>query len=447
MSIETIPKLGAFIANAPAALGHTAYAQRPLLAAVTVAVFLARLVAGWYRRRCRSREAAQAVWLQITPPAALPRDAGVDFARSLAGLLGRTRRRPWAARSVALEFVATDAGTRIGVFVPPGLSVRAITDMIVGAWPGATVEPTTPPELAGRGGVCAHEIMPRAGAWSPLLDPGRRTHGPLATIDTPDPLGHMLTVLAERSPGQTALVQVIVSAQRDTGTTRPVSARLTLAFCGLAWSLLKDLTGILLPGHSSASPGQQTGADLDPVTAAWQREVVAKKAARPHLRVSVRVAICGSVPARYLRGQVERITNGFDPVLTAGDGLLTRRARHARAATTTRTPGAVFVATAPELAALWHLPAHGGVYGVPVNPARARTAQPIVARRPHPTSKPTTIPTAAASTASTPPEAVCAPTESTAKQPLRLPLPDICQRTHGNPAHPNPIRPHTGGTR
>ncbi|MBF6131147.1 hypothetical protein [Nocardia brasiliensis] len=108
-----------------------------------------------------------AVWVKITPPAHLPPEASVRFARSLAGVLHRTRRYGWRLRYVACEFVATDTGMGLGVWVPPAISPKAVIAAVTGAWPGARAVVSAVPDVSGGGVVRGREVLPRGGEWSP----------------------------------------------------------------------------------------------------------------------------------------------------------------------------------------------------------------------------------------------------------------------------------------
>ncbi|GAB2540915.1 hypothetical protein [Nocardia heshunensis] len=326
------------------------------------------------RNRLRRKEAERAVWVAITPPARWPADAGERFARSLAGLCRRTHRHALWARCVACEFVATDAGTQVGLWVPPALTARTVITAVIGAWPGAQATVTAPPSLIeGTGGLAAREVLPRGGEWSPVVAPssgwGR------AGADLVDPLGQVLTVLAERGPGEVASVTIIVAAHRGTGTGRPALRALdaVLAF-------LQDVLREAMRGGASPSPRPAATVPVDPVAAVRYRNVVAKKASGPHLRVTVRVAVSGRVPARYLRHEARLIADGYDAVATDGDGLITRRVRRPAHKVALRRPGTGFVVTVAEFGALWHLPTGSATYGIDTNPARSRRPHRDIAR-------------------------------------------------------------------
>jgi|GEM_PF-3947000 len=356
------------------ALPRAALAHWPLLTVLTaVAAFVCGLAA-LRMRRWREDEAARAVWLQITPPARLPRDGAEKFARSVEGVLHRTRRLGWAARHLAFEFVATDAGVSAGVWVPPAVSARTITELVRAAWPGARVTEVAVPEIGGRGGVVGREIVPRAGAWHPLIAPGEAIR---TTVDrdTPDGLNQVLAALSERQSGETAVVQVIVAAHREAGEWGRLARGGARAVVNLA-----DFA--LTIHHTTPSTHHQRTTDTagNPVAAARRQAEATKKNSGPHLRVTVRAAVAGPVPARYRRGAAGRIAGGFDSIVTGGAGLSAWRVRGAGWRVDARRPGRVFMATMRETAALWHLPASSGVYGIDTSPARSHRPRHDIAR-------------------------------------------------------------------
>lgn len=117
MNIARVQELGVWISRAPDHFWRVGRGRCSWPSGVmAVALWLA---AGALLRWYRAGEAAEAVWVAISPPARLPRDGGEKFAWSVAGLLGRTRRFGWASRHLVLELVATDAGIIVGVWVPP----------------------------------------------------------------------------------------------------------------------------------------------------------------------------------------------------------------------------------------------------------------------------------------------------------------------------------------
>ncbi|MFI7003633.1 hypothetical protein [Nocardia sp. NPDC050175] len=316
----------------------------------------------------RASDSEQAVWVRITPPAHLPPDASVRFARSLAGVLHRTRRYGWRPRYVACEFVAVDSVMGLGVWVPPAISPQAVIAAVTGAWPGARAVVTAVPDVSVLGGVRGREVRPRGGEWSPVVEPSSAASGVRAGVDTVDPLGQVLTMLAGRGRGEAGCVQVIVSAQRGTRSGRPALRALD-ALLAFGQEMGQEFTRIN-GGTSAGAPPRTT--PVDPVEAVRSRAIVAKKASGPHLRVTVRVAVAGPAPTWQHRAQVALIAGGYDAVATAGDGLITRRVYRSAVKVGSRRPGAGFVATVAELGALWHIPADAALYGIDTTDARIR---------------------------------------------------------------------------
>ncbi|WP_405164972.1 hypothetical protein OG203_07620 [Nocardia sp. NBC_01499] len=329
----------------------------------------------------RESDSEKAVWVRITPPAHLPPDAGVRFARSLAGVLHRTRRYGWRLRYVACEFVAVDSVMGLGVWVPPAISPQAVIAAVTGAWPGARAIVTVVPDVSTLGGVRGREVVPRGGEWSPVVDPSSPT-AVRAGADTVEPLGQVLTMLTGRGRGEGGCVQVIVSAQRGTRSVRPAMRALD-AVLAFGQELGEEFTR-MNRSSSAGAPPRVTPAAVDPVEAVRSRAVVAKKAAGPHLRVTVRVAVAGPAPARQHRSQVVLIAAGYDAVATAGDGLITRRVHRAAVKVGARRPGAGFAVTVAELGALWHIPADAAVYGIRTTDARTRAPHHDLPRLPSP---------------------------------------------------------------
>lgn len=318
----------------------------------------------------RRSDTRAAVWVKITPPGHLPPEASVRFARSLAGVLHRTRRYGWRPRYVACEFVATDTGLGLGVWVPPAISPKAVIAAVTGAWPGARAVVSAVPDVSGGGVVRGREVLPRGGEWSPVVEPSKSAVPVRAGTDAVDPLGQVLAMLAGRAPEETGCVQVIVAAQRGTDSGRP-ALRLLDAVVSFVEEMGREFTR-MNASASAGAPRRVAPAAVDPVAAVRSRAIVAKKACGPHLRVTVRVAVAGSAPARLYRAQAGLIADGFDAVATAGDGLITRRVYRPAVKVAARRPGTGFVATVAELGALWHIPADAAVYGIGTTDARTR---------------------------------------------------------------------------
>lgn len=372
--------------------------------------------------RARAVAAVRAVWVEITPPARVPVDGAPALWRALAGLLSRTRPRSarhrlvgvgwwvrrWMPRQLVVEFVATTAGVRVGVWVPPTVDADAVAALVARCWPGARATLTAPPTLTGPdrrpaaarlvGGVSAVHVAARGGTWAPLLDPSRAPRE-LRTGEV-DPLHGVLETLADRRPGQTAVVQLVVAAhpdrrhpQRHRGVSGLVVAMLT-GLLRLAAALLIEIVDITT--HHGPRPSATTGpghhpkappASEDPVEAARRRDLAAKQARGPHLRATLRLAVTttgrGSRDDRA--AAVVGLVNCYDQAAPAAR-LYTRPVRRAARAVAGRraAPRAGLLLTVAEAAALWHLPADPGRYGIRDAPARVRRPRRDLPRlRPH----------------------------------------------------------------
>ena len=401
------------------------------------------------RRRYRTGE--RAVWLQVTPPAQLPAEAGSALWRLLSGVLRRSHggwSGWWAPPPrLALEWWADAAGVRPGVWVPETIRAATVADAIRRAWPGATVTETHPPVWyqppPGR-----YDLAPTGSRWTPLLDSTRagsaRGTGPTAASE--EPLRAVLTALAERRPGEQACVQLVLTAHRGplsgvgavvaggspaTGLARllrAVTPSLLGTLAGSIAFLVLGLLDLFTPGRSTVSRGPISRGNArgvqthsgsaradhvsDPVAAAASKAIDAKRAAGPHLHATLRVAVNtptrAHTPARQRHGRIRAarpiaaglaadIAAGFDLVTTAphsGSGLRARWHSYSEPFLL-RTPGTGFMATVAELAALWHLPAEPARYRLPDPTAALRTpgmALPRATLRPptNPTTNPTT---------------------------------------------------------
>jgi len=322
-------------------------------------------------------------------------------------------------RTLVVEFVATTAGVRVGVWVAPTLDAEEVAALVARCWPGARTALTTPPVLTGpdprgatggvsggaSGGVSAVHVMARGGPWAPLLDPSRAPRE-LRTGEV-DPLHGVLETLAERRPGQTAVVQLIVAAHSDRHhghhdgqRHRSVGGLVAAALTGLlrlAAALLFEIVDIMTHGpHPSATTGagqhpKVPSTSEDPVQAARRRDLAAKQGRGPHLRATLRLAVTttgrgGRGPRNDRAGTVDGLVNCYDQAAPAAR-LYTRPVRRAARAVTGRRTGparAGLLLTVAEAAALWHLPADPGRYGIRDAPARVRRPRRDLPRlRPH----------------------------------------------------------------
>lgn len=375
--------VGGFLCDPASPLDHWSSMLRslwqvwwPVLVVVVAVLVLAGIAATLVRRAAWRRAAASARWLEIRPPARSPTEAAWNFWQAIAGILNRTRRHTLAPKILAMEFVATAETTRVGIWVPTALSVRAVTGAVTSAWPGAQTTVTDPPVLTDAPRLDAVEVTPRDGQWTPLFGTDRRR----SDAHTDEPLAHLLTVLAARRHGETGCVQVIVTAHRR--VPAPLAGglvpRAMVALLAAPFRVLLGVVDLFWSPRGAVCGNRSSGGREaeDPVVTARQRAVEAKKARGPHLRITIRVSLISQHAAASTRGRPRRntvaaIAGGFDRVAHATDLTLTRSHR-AKGHASTRRPGRGFIATVNELAMLWHLPAHAAYYNIAQTPARSR---------------------------------------------------------------------------
>ena len=279
--------------------------------------------------------------------------------------------------------------------------------------PGARIIPAAGPVWPTTG-VSAVELVPRGGIWAPVLDPTVATLLAHATR-TPDngsggerePLRLLYALLAARTPGDQAVVQVVVRAHHGTrdralgagrggggvgaGVLDGLARTLLLLAHGVALlvtllgrELLELLTAPTAAHTAGARDGRRsqlrtgTRAGGDAVAAAHRAARDTKRANGPHLRVTLRLGLAtrsrGPAGAAARRRRLRELVGGFDLVTTP---LHTRtRHRHPGRLLADRPLGAWFVATTTELAGLWHLPAEPVRYRLPAATARDRAPVP-----------------------------------------------------------------------
>ncbi|MGH3869546.1 MAG: hypothetical protein ACRDQ4_26270 [Pseudonocardiaceae bacterium] len=351
----------------------------PLLAAVAVAALTVGALLALGARRARVAAAGRASWVEITPPAVMPAEGAHGLWRALAGLLSRTRRYGLAPRHLAVEFVADATGMRVGVWVPPALSASSVAQAIGRCWPGAraTIIRTPPTVSGGDGGgrVTAAHVMPRGGAWAPLVDPTRTARRQTGEVDG---LHSALAALAERGEGERACVQLVVSRAATIGRgrgDRALWARIVLGILRAPFVVFLAVADVLFTrGSATSRPNATTSSTPDdPAVAARRKAVEAKQAHGPHLHATLRLALCSPVSRGLRRRAVNALVNGYDLASPAAT-LYTRPARRARRLVQ-RRPGRGrdrFVITLDEADALWHLPDEPAQYGITDATARIR---------------------------------------------------------------------------
>jgi hypothetical protein len=373
------------------------------------------------RRRAARWEADAGRWWEITSPSRPTPGSAVSVWQAIGGVLRRTDRHGRLPRRVALEILAapaapTDTGAlgagsvRVGVWVPPGMPGVTLVAALRAALPGAVITPTEagspwPSTVSAAGkarAVSVVELRPAGGVWAPLLDPAANPRpgtggsggvgGGAGGWGSPrgeaEPLRAVFAALARcaaaQRTGDVSGVQVVVRATRTTGVAllagaggRGLAGGLVGVLARAGSVLALELLDVFTPGRAATGVRGSGGAvrgPVDPVQAAAVKARDAKRAAGPHLAVTLRVAAVtpAGVPEAVRRGRVAAILGGYDLITTP---LRAHPARGPRAALrlAARLPGAWFAATTGELAAMWHLPADPARHGLAHPPARDLT--------------------------------------------------------------------------
>ncbi|MFY1632375.1 hypothetical protein ACN27F_03650 [Solwaraspora sp. WMMB335] len=357
----------------------------PLLLTAVAALVAIRVLWAVWRRSVWRRYAADARWLEITPPVTATPAATVGLWRLLATVLPAPRR--WALRPARLvwEVAADPEGMRCGLWLPPGVNPTAVVRLLQRGWPGVRAEQTHPPAVPTTGAVAALAVWPTQPEWLPLVEDTTPTHrrGRDASAPEEDRLrgvygglasagrtgGALLQVHLGRAPAhRLRLLRRAMTNPQRVHRPRGVSRVAGLLADGLR-ALIIGVLDIVTPGPSS--PKRRTN-PTDPYTAELARRARAKYADAPHLLVAVHAIATGpTMPAA--RAAVADISSGF--------GLLSahftrRRLRHGAVAAADRwVPEArMILVSVAEAAALAGLPAEPAAYGLPGAASRRRAA-------------------------------------------------------------------------
>lgn len=117
----------------------------PVLVAAVLARFATRR---WWRRRCHARLAADARVVTVSAPPEVDPDGAAALFSNLVWIPRPRWYRWWRGRShIVWEYVVTDAGLALRVWVPGVVPRGMVERAIQSAWPGAQTDtqPATPP--------------------------------------------------------------------------------------------------------------------------------------------------------------------------------------------------------------------------------------------------------------------------------------------------------------
>ena len=326
------------------------------------AAALVAMVAAWQvaAAAARSWQGRHGRFVAIAPPAEPDPAGGAALWRMLAPLLAARRSVTGLRPPVAFECHASPKGLRVGLWVSKTLPAASIIRAVEAAWPGARAELTTPPGLPERGRVTGGRARLAAPEWLPLgIDHagGDLLRGIFTALATTEGGSVIFQVLARPAPGRR-----LARARRAAWATRrgqPITRT------GRALDLFH---------HHSSGVGVGVGGAPDPLALVDVRDITTKVTPAPHFVVAVRYALAAPPgprrqSRRWRQAKAREIAAGLG--LYAGrNHLVARRQRRSGRGVCCRRLRAGFLASAPELAALAHLPAEPAGYGLPAAPAR-----------------------------------------------------------------------------
>lgn len=342
----------------------------PLL---TVAAVLALTVGALLRvvhRRRRARESESARFFEIIPPYQLPADGAAPLWRLVASALAEHGRRARVALQLWAE--ADDGRVHAGLWVPGGVSARAISAAVGRAWHGCGLVPRSTPSVPAEP-LAATEVVPAEGPWAPLVDHQHR--GQRGVVEfTDEPLRAVLEAMTDlAASGGVASMQVIVSPARGTRLGSTIRSRSVAGWIGAGLQALGRGIASLLEfavsssskssSHSQGSTARQ--AEQDPMVAARRRAREAKRQTGPHLRATVRLTVAGTSTPRRARRQARELAATLAALAVDEHVTARKRVRRAVGKVAEYRHGRRFIASTRELAALWHLPHEPSRHGLP----------------------------------------------------------------------------------
>jgi hypothetical protein len=365
----------------------------PMLAAGIAALLVARR---WWRRRCHQRLLTQARVVTVLAPPTVDPAGGQALWAHLIGLLRPALKRLLTGQPhLAWEYVFSQAGVAIRLWVPgaipPGLVERAIE----AAWPGAhTRTSTATPPLPTPG--AEQQCLVIAGT----LRLARPEALPIRTDFDTDPLRALLGAPVGLGTGEHACVQILTRPVTGARVLRARRAARRIHTSGPP-HLVSFLLDLITPGaHSRAATPTPSRSVTDPQTSlehtAANRAIVAKHRGSQYETV-IRYAVVTVLPTGATTPQRRRtreVTRGRAHALATSFASYTEhnhytrhRLRHPARTIAERRLGRGDLLSVPELAALAHLPTDAAIPGLARAGARAIAPPPGIAT-PGPAAKP-----------------------------------------------------------
>jgi len=383
-----------------AVLGHLrdwALVWGPIIAPL-LAIGVAGFVLGRRRwvRRCHARLVTDARQVTVLAPPTVDPASGAALWSNLVGLLRPAWRRRWSGQPhVACEYVFSEAGVAIRLWVPgvipPGLVERAIE----AAWPGAHTRVSSP----------AKPPLPQPGEAQRRLVIGgelrlaRSEALPIRTDFDADPIRALIGAPVGLGRDEYACVQIL--ARPVTGR-RVAKARRSArrVHTGGSTRIVGRLLDLITPGPTTGGRAASGALPSDPQTsleyAAQNRAIVVKQRGSQYETV-IRYAVATLLPKGVAEAAVRAardVARGRAHALAASFASYTehnhytrKRLRHPGQILDERRFGNGDLLSVTELAAIAHLPTDEAIPGVQRAGARAIAPPPGIAT-PGPQAKP-----------------------------------------------------------
>ena len=371
---------------------------RPSIVVALVAGSAVLALVKWsWRRYQGTRLSSRARMITVLlPPTIVDPAGGSVLWSNLIGLLRPAWRRLLVGQPhVTYEYVFSEQGVEIRLWVPkvvpPGLLERAVE----AAWPGAhtrttPAEPSIPPPPVGMQSLIAGGVLRLA----------RPEALPIRTVFDTDPIRTVIGAAVGLGPGEYACVQILtrpVTGHRVSRVRR--TARRLRNGRSTYWvvQLLRVVFGL---GPTRSKTAQSRQIHEDPLTvlgSSVEMRAIAQKERAGHYETVIRYASVVHLPAdtsRDERRSAQGTVRGRAHALAAAFAGFTehnyyrrRRLHRAERVLAARRLGRGDLLSVPELAALAHLPTGENIPGVQRAAARAVPPPPAIAL-PGPAAKP-----------------------------------------------------------
>ncbi|MCE7009918.1 type IV secretion system DNA-binding domain-containing protein [Kibdelosporangium philippinense] len=365
----------------------------PALAVGITMVALGRRV---WARRCHARLIADARQITVLPPPEVDPAGGEALWANLVGLLRPAWRRLVTGQPhVACEYLFSEAGVAIKLWVPGVIPPALVERAIEAAWPGAHTSTSSPPDPP---------LPPPSSGQRRLVVGGelrlaRPEALPIRTAFDADPIRALIGAPVGLGRNDYACLQILARPVTGRRVARARRAARRVHTGGSA-HVVGRLLDLITPGVKTSSRPPDHKPRSDPQTSleygAQNRAIVTKQRGSQY-ETMIRYAVATLLPEHSTDTEIRTahdVARGRAHALAAAFAAYTEHNHYRR--TRLRHPGAVLevrrlgrgdLLSVPELAALAHLPVDASIPGIQRAGARAVAPPPGIAT-PGPEAKP-----------------------------------------------------------